>query len=321
MALWGNKDTKSVTGTVTITSGSTAVTGSSTLFTTELAPGQRIVTSGGVQYQIASITDATNLVLTENAAATLTGVTVTANEKPAYLNSGDTAATFGVDVTEQTAGSDNVTNVSVATEGTRYLGTAPAVTFSGGGGSGAAATATISGGAVTAIAVTNVGSAYTSAPTVSVAKPARIIPTTGVTIATDTIAYTAHGLNAGDVVKYFTGGGTAATGLTNNTTYYVIASGLTANAFKVSATDAGTAVDITGTGNNLQYFEIQSADQATAVASLGAGAGGAHITHAGWVLQTVGTGGRAGRVSFETLVAMKTISGDAADDLVLPDAS
>jgi len=56
------------------------------------------------------------------------------------------------------------------------------------------------------------------------------------------------------------------------------------------------------------------------VASLGAGAGGTNITHPGWVLQTVGTGGRAGRVTFETLVAMKTISGDGADDLVLPDA-
>lgn len=34
---------------------------------------------------------------------------------------------------------------------------------------------------------------------------------------------------------------------------------------------------------------------------------------AGWVLRTEGSGGRAGRVFSETLVAMKTISGDAED--------
>lgn len=41
--------------------------------------------------------------------------------------------------------------------------------------------------------------------------------------------------------------------------------------------------------------------------------------HAGWVLRTVGTGGRAGRVNQEVLVAMGSITGDAADDTVLPD--
>lgn len=35
------------------------------------------------------------------------------------------------------------------------------------------------------------------------------------------------------------------------------------------------------------------------------------ITHAGWVLKTEGTGGRAGRVQYETLVAMSTITGDS----------
>jgi hypothetical protein len=41
--------------------------------------------------------------------------------------------------------------------------------------------------------------------------------------------------------------------------------------------------------------------------------------HAGWNLRTEGTGGRAGRISYETLVAMSTITGDASDDDVLPD--
>lgn len=41
-------------------------------------------------------------------------------------------------------------------------------------------------------------------------------------------------------------------------------------------------------------------------------------SHAGWVLRTQGSGGRAGRVTYETLVAMGSMSGDA-EDTILPD--
>jgi len=242
--------------------------------------------------------------------------------KPKFLSDAEKAITFGMDTTEITAGGDNVTSVAVATGGARYL-EAPAVTFSGGAGSSAAATATISGGAVTAITVTNTGTAYTSAPTVTIAIPRRTIPAASITLATDTIAYTGHGLNTGDMVTYFHGGGTAATGLTNGVTYFVISSGLTADAFKVSATDGGTTVDITGQGTNAQYFQLATAVatiQATAVSDLGFGAGGIAATHAGWVKRIVGTGGRAGRITTETIVAMGSMGSDASDDTVLPDA-
>jgi hypothetical protein len=42
--------------------------------------------------------------------------------------------------------------------------------------------------------------------------------------------------------------------------------------------------------------------------------------HAGWVLRTVGSGGRSGRVNEETLVAMGSMTGDGTDDPVYPDA-
>lgn len=47
-------------------------------------------------------------------------------------------------------------------------------------------------------------------------------------------------------------------------------------------------------------------------------ASGTGTTHAGWVLRTVGSGGRAGRVFQETLVAMGSMSSDG-EDTAYPD--
>lgn len=63
-----------------------------------------------------------------------------------------------------------VTIISVTLGGSGYV-TPPAVTISGGGGSGAAATANLSGGVVTSITINNPGSGYGSAPTVTIAAP------------------------------------------------------------------------------------------------------------------------------------------------------
>lgn len=63
---------------------------------------------------------------------------------------------------------ESVQTITVTAGGSGYT-SAPLVTFSGGGGTGATATATISGGAVTAITITNGGSSYTSAPAVTIA--------------------------------------------------------------------------------------------------------------------------------------------------------
>lgn len=43
------------------------------------------------------------------------------------------------------------------------------------------------------------------------------------------------------------------------------------------------------------------------------------ISHAGWVLRTEGSGGRAGRIQYETLVALSSMTGDASDDTDFPD--
>ena len=63
-----------------------------------------------------------------------------------------------------------VTSCTVVLGGNGYT-TPPAVSFSGGGGSGATATATVSGGAVTAITLNLAGTGYTSPPSVIIAPP------------------------------------------------------------------------------------------------------------------------------------------------------
>ena len=65
---------------------------------------------------------------------------------------------------------------------------------------------------------------------------------------------TGHGLVSGDPVA-FSSTGTLPTGITAYTTYYVIAAGLTANAFEISASQGGSAINFTGTntGTNSCY--------------------------------------------------------------------
>ena len=67
-----------------------------------------------------------------------------------------------------------------------------------------------------------------------------------VTIATPAVfTRVGHGLTVDDVV-YFTTTGALPTGLTADTAYYVISAGLTADAFQVSATKGGAAINTSG---------------------------------------------------------------------------
>ncbi len=85
---------------------------------------------------------------------------------------------------------------------------------------------------------------------------AATIATTDVNTTTHVITETAHGFVTGQKVTYSDASSTAITGLTDATNYYVIK--LTANTFKVATSRAnalaGTAIAISGTGNNSQTF-------------------------------------------------------------------
>jgi hypothetical protein len=381
-----------------------------------------VIVSGAQQMVILSINSATECIV-ENldrgtALTAFSAAQYTLNEKPLAIGADantNAADVFGVDNNEIAEGGDNVTSVSVSVGGTGYL-EVPAVTFSGGGGSGAAATASISGGAVSSIAVTNVGSSYETVPTVAIAKPKRTIPTADVTATDeDSIEYTAHGLSEADSVRYQDGGGTALAGLVDDTVYFVSGVGLdadnfrlattavlaageavptatitnTAGAFAIATSDGNLAVgdrvvitgtltgtatitgyvsgniyevsavtgaapantaftltdedgtalvttagtldgltltgytiiDLTGTGNDAQFFELDGETLATALAAKGTGPTGTSAAHSGWVKRTVGTGARAGRIQYEVLVALSKngVTGDAADDLEFPE--
>ena len=81
--------------------------------------------------------------------------------------------------------------------------------------------------------------------------------------ATNLLTSNGHGLLAGEPVR-FTTTGTLPAGLSLATTYYVIASGLTANDFKVSATVGGAEIDITDAGSGVHswHFYLTAPEQA-----------------------------------------------------------
>jgi hypothetical protein len=84
-----------------------------------------------------------------------------------------TIATQLYDILNNGGNADFVASATVTHAGNNYdPANPPAVTFSGGGGSGATAVAAVStGGNVTAIIITNGGSNYSSAPTITIASP------------------------------------------------------------------------------------------------------------------------------------------------------
>lgn len=71
-----------------------------------------------------------------------------------------------------------------------------------------------------------------------------------------------------------------------------------------------------GTGVKKGVFGVDAAEMAVA--------SNPHGGHAGWVIRTEGTGGRAGRIHIETLVAMGSMTGDggavANDDVQFADS-
>lgn len=257
------------------------------------------------------------------------------NMTPGDYVTGLTAGQFGVNTTEMGVGNGPVAQIIVENIGTGYTANAT-ITFSGGGGTSAAATGTAnSSGKISGSTISNAGSSYETNPTIVFAAPANTAfnansavtggASTGLaTDANSTITVAIVSANnsgtaafrVGDTIKYRVNtGNTANIGLTNETIFFVQHANTTKIA--LAATSGGDRITLTkGLTEAGHYLQGTTA---TGTAIVG-GAQNKGVSHAGWNVRTVGSGGRAGRVQYETLVAMGSITGDGSDDDVLPDS-
>lgn len=346
MALWGNDDSKTASGYANISSNG-FVNGTSSAFTTEAKVGD-FITMANNDYLILSIASDTSAQVIGRYGNT--SVTAAANaayilsEKPKYTlweatSVGGSNNVYGVDTTEARVTNGAVREVVFLSRGSGYTANAT-VTISGGSGATTDATANAqsnSSGRIAAINFTNNGIGYTQPPTITVAAPGKIFFNGNVTggsvvlgnATSDTTTfkldngYLALGatntafLANGDQVTYLAlAGNTAIGGLSNGASYYVYTINSTALALYTLSGGVNAYINISSVGTGAQANHSLTGETATVAGVLSGFHGSAH---AGWVRRTVGTGGRAGRVTEETLVAMGTIAGDAEDN-VFPDA-
>jgi hypothetical protein len=204
-------------------------------------------------------------------------------------------------------------------------------------------------GNVASIIVVSAGSGFTARPTLAItgANTVQAVATANGTIVATTITNAGTGYAVNEFLNVTGGTGTSGnlrvTSVNANgniTAVSVLVGGnyttlptLENNAFTSNTSIAGVGFRANlsiGVGETTVTTIGQGYGKDVAVTVGGAGGTGAvaatQLTgqegstkgaNAGWNLRTVGSGGRAGRVSYECLVAMGSISGDGADDDIL----
>ena len=228
---------------------------------------------------------------------------------------------FGVDATEMGVSTSSSNGIyRVLTGGSGYgANAAVTLTFANGYSNVSVANSTINttsnAGRVTSIQANGSMTGFSEKPTLTLAAPSAInitANTTGVSNTADTILVTTANSKwqVGDRLYYTVpAGNTAITGLTGNSYYYVTFANTTAIA--VSNTAGGANANIAETRIGAGEVHTITGDTATGLL-IPAGAKRAGIPHAGWVLRTEGTGGRAGRVQYEVLVAAGSVGAQTA---------
>ena len=256
----------------------------------------------------------------------------------AFIN-GKAVGVFGVDATEAAGVTGGpIAEAYVTFGGSGYVANAAVTVTVTNGGTSGVVNAHASGGRIDQLKIQTAGSGYITNPTITVAAPDLLIfnGNTDVTPNSSIGAFIAYAsansyLQVNDKVTYAGNATSTPVTLTDQRPYYV--SFANSSGFKVS--------DAPGTANI--NFAKASGDSTTAGGAtfqgetatgyvVSGGNKGIGITHAGWVLRTEGSGGRAGRVQYETLVAMGSLGAqtaaygtpalvaDASDDATLPDA-
>jgi hypothetical protein len=243
---------------------------------------------------------------------------------------GKAVGQFGLSAAEiSVSGNAAIAQYIVVNPGSGYAANAAvSVANTTGGANTLAANSTVAAGKVTALTSNVTISGYSAVPAVTVAAPALIIfnGNTAVTPNTTTGAFIAIStansfLAVGDKLVYAGNATSTPATLTDTRPYYVSFANTTG--IKLSD-EPGTAninfAKASGDNTTAGGATLQG-ETATAAAVLTERGYTDGAAHTGWVVRTVGTGGRAGRVQYETLVAMGgTLSTDASDDTILPDA-
>lgn len=280
---------------------------------------------------------------TDNAANSVLWGPVQLNQAPTRTNAnllfGNTTANgygtgeiigmYGVDTTETGVAGGNLVSGFVTFSGSGYNANATVtVTVVDGGSSGVVNAQANSIGKISALNISTRGSGYNVPPTITVAAPAAQTFSGNVTGGQVLLGNaTANGFlvlgatnraffQNNDVVRYLVGtGNTAIGGLANNTQYYVITPN--SSVIQLKETPNGGAINLASVSATAQAGHSITGETATGAVTV---SGGKKVAHAGWNIKREGTGGRAGRVQWETLVAMGSIGSDASDDVALPDS-
>jgi hypothetical protein len=196
----------------------------------------------------------------------------------------------------------------------------PTVTNGGSGASINAVANTTAGstnaGRITSLNIVAAGSGYVTPPTLSIPAPAAfnvIANTTG--FANGTVAGSGNSAflitsansywQVNDRFYYgVPSANTPIAPLTGNTYYYV--SFANTSVIKLAATAGGANITITDT-RAAGASETHTFKGDTATGYVDVSTDNPLVSHVGWVLRTEGSGGRAGRIQYETLVAMHSI--------------
>ena len=255
---------------------------------------------------------------------------------------GKAVGVFGVDATEVGI-VGGLAEVYVTSGGTGYGANAVVtITFANGTTNSSAVNSTSGStnsntGRIVALTINSAGSGIVGGnPSLAIAAPAAINITansTGFSNTTDTLVVASANSKwqVGDRLYYSVPtGNTPISPLTGNTYYYVSFANTTRIA--ISATSGGANIDITDARVTAsgETHTIQG-DTATGY-TVTAGGSTKGVAHAGWAVRTEGSGGRSGRVQYETLVAMGSLgaqtaaygtpatTADTSDDTFLPDS-
>lgn len=226
---------------------------------------------------------------------------------------------YGVDATEAAVATGTLATAVLTFAGSGYNSNAAiTVTSVGTGSSGVVnAFANATTGRIQELKIQTVGTGYNVPPTVTIAAPAALNFVGNTLNVNATSDYITMGANAayfanGDYVRYLVAAGnTAIGGLSNGSYYYVIGANSTALQLSSTYDSTSTAVDLTSVPTSAQAGHSLTGQQATGKVTVG-GAKNNGVAHAGWVVRREGAGGRAGRVHYETLVAMGSLGAQTA---------